>query len=152
MMLLYTHKHARTHTHTGGPPTNLLPDDERMRLGTAAGAGTGGDRPIMSTVTTFLPHNERGPHGSQRRLVRLCVHAYMYVDTYTYVHIRTHTYTYVHAPTGPSADWCLHVCMRTCCLCTHTYCMSIRTPTYIHPSAGPSADWCLCMCIHTYCM
>lgn len=66
--------------------------------------------------------------------------------------IRTHTYTYAHAPTGPSADWCLYVCMRTCCLCTHTYCMNIRTPTYIHPSAGPSADWCLYMCIHTICM
>jgi len=48
----------------GGPPRNALTYEERVRLG-------GADRAqLMSTINTFLPHNARGPSGSNRRLVQ----------------------------------------------------------------------------------
>jgi hypothetical protein len=48
----------------GGPPRNALTYEERVRLG-------GADRAqLMSTINTFLPHNDRGPSGSNRRLVQ----------------------------------------------------------------------------------
>ena len=48
----------------GGPPRNALTYEERVRLG-------GADRTeLMSTINTFLPHNDRGPSGSNRRLVQ----------------------------------------------------------------------------------
>ena len=102
----------------GGPPRNRLPREQRE---------------LMSTIHTFLPHNDRGPSGSSRRLVQslmelmvcvcvcvcvcvykcnnACMRACMHAP-YTHACICKHTHT--HAQARAHTHTHTHACMHTC--------------------------------------